>query len=81
MNSNKYIDEALKSLQNSPLKVTKQRVDIIKILFSDGNNHFTAENIHKKIEKLGLNISLATVYNCLNLFTDCLLYTSPSPRD
>ena len=70
MNSNKYIDEALKSLQSSPLKVTKQRVDIIKILFSDGNNHFTAENIHRKIEKLGLNISLATVYNCLNQFTD-----------
>ena len=33
MNSNKYIDQALKLLQSSPLKVTKQRVDIIKILF------------------------------------------------
>ena len=70
MKNNKYIEEALNSLKNSPLKITKQRVDIIKILFLDGNNHFTAEDVHKKIQKLGLNISLATVYNCLNQFTD-----------
>ena len=70
MTSNEYIKKALQSLKNSPLKTTKQRVDIIKILFSEGNNHFTAENVHNKIEKLGLNISLATVYNCLNQLTE-----------
>ena len=70
MNSDKHINEALKALAKSPLKTTKQRVDIIKILFECGNNHFTAEDVHRKIEKLGLNISLATVYNCLNQFTD-----------
>ena len=51
MKNNKYIEEALNSLKNSPLKITKQRVDIIKILFLDGNNHFTAEDVHKKIQK------------------------------
>ena len=61
MKFNDNIKKALQSLKNSPLKTTKQRVDIIKILFSEGNNHFTAENVHNKIEKLGLNISLATV--------------------
>ena len=70
MTFNEDIKKALQSLKNSPLKTTKQRVDIIKILFSEGNNHFTAENVHNKIEKLGLNISLATVYNCLNQFTE-----------
>ena len=70
MKFNEDIKKALQSLKNSPLKTTKQRVDIIKILFSEGNNHFTAENVHNKIEKLGLNISLATVYNCLNQFTE-----------
>ena len=70
MKINSHIHLALDSLKKSPLKVTKQRVDIIKILFKDGNNHFTAEDVHKKIEKLGLNISLATVYNCLNQFTE-----------
>ena len=70
MKNNNYIDTALNSLKNSPLKITKQRVDIIKIFFKDGNDHFTAEDVHRKIEKLGLNISLATVYNCLNQFTE-----------
>ena len=70
MKKNNYVDIALNSLKSSPLKVTKQRVDIIKILFKEGNNHFTAEDVHKKIQKLGLNISLATVYNCLNQFTE-----------
>ena len=70
MKFNEDIKKALQSLKNSPLKTTKQRVDIIKILFSEGNNHFTAENVHNKIEKLGLNISLATVYNCFNQLTE-----------
>ena len=70
MKFNEDIKKALQSLKNSPLKTTKQRVDIIKILFSEGNNHFTAEDVHNKIEKLGLNISLATVYNCLNQLTE-----------
>ena len=68
--NNTHIDKALNSLKKSPLKITKQRVDIIKILFKDGNNHFTAEDVHRKVEKLKLNISLATVYNCLNQFTE-----------
>ena len=70
MKINSHIENALELLKSSPLKITKQRVDIIKILFKDGNNHFTAEDVQKKIEKLGLNISLATIYNCLNQFTD-----------
>ena len=90
MKNNRHIEKALNSLKNSPLKITKQRVDIIKILFKDGNDHFTAEDVHRKIEKLGLNISLATVYNCLNQFTDHniikspmvgTIYLSPSPEE
>ena len=69
MNTNKHIDTALESLKKSPLKVTNQRNDIIRILFKNGNCHFTAEDVHYEVQKLGLNISLATVYNCLNKFT------------
>ena len=50
MKKNNYVDIALNSLKSSPLKVTKQRVDIIKILFKEGNNHFTAEDVHKKFK-------------------------------
>jgi len=69
MTANKFINAALESLKKSPLKLTNQRIDIIKILFKNGNCHFTAEDVHFEVEKLGLNISLATVYNCLNQFT------------
>jgi len=69
MNTNKHIDAALESLKKSPLKVTNQRNDIIRILFKNGNCHFTAEDVHYKVQKLGLNISLATIYNSLNQFT------------
>ena len=70
MEVNNYIKQALESLNSSPLKTTKQRVENYKDTVRDGNNHFTAEDVHNKIENLGLNISLATVYNCLNRLTD-----------
>lgn len=70
MSINKHIDAALESLKRSPLKVTNQRNDIIRILFKNGNCHLTAEDVHCEVEKLGLNISLATVYNCLKQFTN-----------
>ena len=40
-----------------------------KILFSNGDKHFRAEDIQKIILKKGLKISLATIYNNLNQFT------------
>tara|TARA_Y100000991_G_C21895720_1_gene315766 strand:+ start:195 stop:608 length:414 start_codon:yes stop_codon:yes gene_type:complete len=69
MLENEYISAALESLKKSPLKITTQRIDIIKILFKAGNCHFTAEDVHLEVQRSGLNISLATVYNCLNQFT------------
>ena len=69
MSQNRYIEHALQCLKNSPLKITTQRINIINVLFKRGNAHFTAEDVYAEVEKLGLNISLATIYNCLNQFT------------
>ena len=69
MFENKHINYAMESLKKSPLKITNQRIDIIKILFKKGNSHFTAEDVFHKVERAGLKISLATIYNCLNKFT------------
>lgn len=66
--NNKYIEVALKRLVMSPLKITKQRKDLINILFKNGNAHYTAEDVHTKVIERGFNISLATVYNSLNQF-------------
>tara|TARA_X000000368_G_scaffold210943_1_gene166678 strand:+ start:764 stop:1177 length:414 start_codon:yes stop_codon:yes gene_type:complete len=69
MKSENYIKKAIVKLKKSPLKLTRQRLRLIEILFKDGNCHFTAEDVFNEVEKNGFNISLATIYNCLNQFT------------
>ena len=69
MKKNSHITKALNKLKKSPLKVTTQRTRLIEILFKNGDHHFTAEDVHKEVNKNKYNISLATIYNCLNQFT------------
>ena len=69
MKMNSHITRALNNLKKSPLKVTIQRTRLIEILFKNGDHHFTAEDVHKEVNKNKYNISLATIYNCLNQFT------------
>ena len=69
MKKNSHITRALINLKKSPLKVTIQRTRLIEILFKNGDHHFTAEDVHKEVNKNKYNISLATIYNCLNQFT------------
>ena len=69
MKKNSHITKALNNLKKSPLKVTTQRTRLIEILFKNGDHHFTAEDVHKEVNKNKYNISLATIYNCLNQFT------------
>ena len=70
MSDNQFIKKAIKVLKLSPLKITSQRVKLIEILFKNGNCHFTAEDVYKEVEKKKYKISLATIYNCLNQFTN-----------
>ena len=69
MKMNSHITRALNNLKKSPLKVTIQRTKLIEILFKNGDHHFTAEEVYKEVNKNKYNISLATIYNCLNQFT------------
>jgi len=57
-------------LRNSGLRPTKQRIKICEILFdTDKTFHFTVKDLSKIIsQKLGENISLATVYNTVHAF-------------
>ena len=70
MYKNEHIDKALKMLETSPLKVTEQRIAMIKLLFKNGSAHFTAEDIYEEVNKKRIKISLATIYNCLNQFKE-----------
>lgn len=65
---NTSIDNAIKLLKKTPLKLTNQRLELLKILFENGDSHHTAEDVFKKVEKNSLKISLATIYNTLNSF-------------
>lgn len=52
-------------------RVTPQRMAVYKVL-KENKNHPSAEEIHQKIVEEHPNISLATVYQILNLFEDDL---------
>ena len=69
MSRNMYVENALKMLEASPLKLTSQRVNLLNVLFKNGNKHFSVEEVYSLVNQEGLKISLATVYNCLNQFT------------
>ena len=69
MNKNIHINKALDRLKKSSLKITSQRRRLIEILFRKGNCHFTAEEVFNEVKKNNDKISLATIYNCLNQFT------------
>ena len=56
MRKNEHIDNALKMLEISPLKVTEQRLAMIKLLFKNGEAHFTAEDIYEEVNKQRIKI-------------------------
>ena len=56
MKKNSHITRALNNLKKSPLKMTIQRKRLIEILFKNGDHHFTAEDVHKEVNKNKYNI-------------------------
>ena len=54
-------------LAKNQINLTKQRLQIADLIFIK-NQHFTAIDLIKKIKKLKIHISQATIYNTLSLF-------------
>ncbi|HSZ73375.1 MAG TPA: Fur family transcriptional regulator, partial [Rhizomicrobium sp.] len=52
------------------LRPTRQRVLLAGLLFRGHDRHLTAETLHDEAARAGVKVSLATVYNTLNQFTD-----------
>ena len=61
MKINSHIKKALDVLKKSPLKLTTQRTRLIEILFKDGDQHFTAEEVYKEVNRHKYKISLNLV--------------------
>lgn len=58
------------ALKNAGLKITEPRLKILQILQQPDFQHISAENLYKKLLKMGEEIGLATVYRVLNQFDD-----------
>lgn len=56
-------------LREAGLRPTRQRLALASLLFSRGDRHVTAESLHVEACADQLPVSLATVYNTLNQFT------------
>lgn len=61
---------ALERLKRHGLRPTRQRLALVKLLFEKGDRHLTADQLHAEAAAAGVRVSLATVYNTLNQFTD-----------
>lgn len=61
--------ESAERLRRSGLRLTRQRAALAGLLFGSGDRHVTAEELYSEATDAHIQVSLATVYNTLNLFT------------
>jgi Fur family transcriptional regulator, iron response regulator len=57
-------------LRQAGMRPTQQRLVLGSLLFANGGRHVTAATLHAEAAAAGIHLSLATVYNTLNQFTD-----------
>jgi Fur family transcriptional regulator, iron response regulator len=69
-NKSKASAESAARLKEAGLRPTRQRVALAGLLFHHGDRHLTAESLHDEAARAGHTLSLATVYNTLNQFTE-----------
>lgn len=62
--------EVKAKLRGVGLRPTRQRVALAELLFANEDRHVTAELLHEEAERVSFRVSLATVYNTLNQFTE-----------
>jgi Fur family iron response transcriptional regulator len=62
--------EATARLRAAGLRPTRQRVELVGMLFRGEHHHMTAESLHADATNAGVQVSLATVYNTLHQFTE-----------
>lgn len=74
------LEKALDYLRSTGLRITNQRSKILAYLINT-KTHPTAEDIFQELKSSDENLSLATVYNTLDLFTKHKLVVSLSASD
>jgi Fur family iron response transcriptional regulator len=61
--------EATRRLKEAGLRPTRQRLSILSMLLETAPRHVTAEELFQEVRQAGIPVSLATIYNTLNQFT------------
>lgn len=67
LHSSPYAAERLRA---AGLRLTRPRLALAGLLFSNGDRHVTAEQLFDEAVKTKILVSLATVYNVLHQFTE-----------
>lgn len=60
----------IERLRSAGLRPTRQRLALARLLFEQGDRHLSAEELHEEAVAHKVPVSLATVYNTLNQFTE-----------
>ncbi len=63
-------DDIIKKIVGAGLRPTSQRIKLIDIIWSKGDRHITAESLFAECKDVGYKVSLATIYNTLNQFSE-----------
>ncbi len=69
MTNERPFSPAIARLKAVGLRPTRQRVQLLRVLQEGGHRHLTAEQLRAEAHAAGLDVSLATIYNTLNQFT------------
>jgi len=67
--TNRPYGKAYEILRNAGLRPTRQRLGLARLLFEDGDRHVTAEQLQSESTAANMRVSLATIYNTLNQFS------------
>jgi Fur family iron response transcriptional regulator len=73
------INASVQLLRGAGLRPTRQRVMLAELLFAKGDRHVTAETLFSEAAEVNIQLSLATVYNTLNQFTQAGLLRRIGP--
>lgn len=57
-------------LKRAGLRPTRQRLLLASLLFTDEHRHVTPDMLRKEVARCGEKLSVATVYNTLNQFSE-----------
>lgn len=63
-------NQALALLRSAHVKLTAQRVQLVRLLFAQVDRHITAEQLQLEAQQAQLRVSRATVYNVLHKLTE-----------